>query len=172
MPVILAILGALAAAAFWYWRLKAAREAADELLNAAQDIRLAARRFSYRSKMNTHPADAVDDARLAAAGIIVALAGMKAEPSEAQLAQMADEAQAKFNVPADEAQEIVTFGRWLASRCINRDEAIRRLSKRVRDLAGAEALPDLRDMIAAVNGEPTEEQALVIARMERTVSAG
>jgi hypothetical protein len=69
MHILAAILAVILGAAFWIYRLNAARDAAETLAGAANDVRLAARRFGFRRKTNLHPADCVDDPRLAAMGI-------------------------------------------------------------------------------------------------------
>ena len=40
MHILLGILGVLSVAMIWYWRMKAAREAAGELANAADGVGL------------------------------------------------------------------------------------------------------------------------------------
>jgi len=42
--------------------------------DAARDVRRAARRFGFRRQTNLHPAEPIDDTRVAAAGILTALA--------------------------------------------------------------------------------------------------
>jgi hypothetical protein len=168
MPLVVFVLGVIAAAAVWYWRMQAARDAAGELLDVANDVRLAARRFGYRRRHNVHPADSVDDARLAAMGIVAAITAMRGPATREQIIEMGLQAQSKFDVPRPQAEEIVTFGRWIITRCGSNDEAVRRLAKRLRDLAGPEALPDLHEMIARVNGgPPDQEQAVAIATLDR-----
>lgn len=59
MHILLGILGVLSAAMIWYWRVKQVGEAASELTNAANDVRLAIKRFGYMRGRKTHPEDAV-----------------------------------------------------------------------------------------------------------------
>ncbi len=171
MPVFLAILGAIAAASIWYWRVQQARDAADVLLNAANDVRLAARRFGFRNKLNVHPADSIEDSRLAAAGIVAAIAEMGGMLNADQTAAMTREFQTTFNVRTDEAAEIAIFGRWIASQCGSRSDAVRRLSKRLVGIAGQSALPDLLAMIEATQSATGhglgEDQADAIAAINR-----
>ncbi|MEM9010700.1 MAG: hypothetical protein AAGE18_05690 [Pseudomonadota bacterium] len=150
MPVLLAVLGAIGAGLFWYARMRAAGETARDLVDAANDVRLAARRLGYRIRRNDHPADAVDDARIAAAGIVFAIAEMEQMVTQAGVDAFLAEARSRFGVNHEEAEEITAVGRWVAQQCQTKAEAVRRLSKRLRDLAGAEALPDLEAMIDAV----------------------
>lgn len=150
MPVVLAILGIISAAAIWYYRVQAAKQAGGDLLDMANDVRLAARRFGFKRRTNVHPVDSIDDPRLAASGLVAAIAGMAGPLTKDHIDEMSRQFQSKFSVPRDEAVEIATFGRWIAEQCGTRSEAVRRLSKRLRTLAGAEAHQDLKAMIDGV----------------------
>ena len=161
MHILLGILGIMGALAFWYWRVRAAHEAAGELANAASDVRLAIRRFGYLRKHKTHPADCVEDPRLAAAGIAAAIAGMDAPLSQAEIDQLTAEASAVFEVESAEAVDITAFGRWIAGQCQSPEDAIRRLTRVVKAKAGAEAGPQLLSMVEAVataDGTPLDER--------------
>ena len=162
MPVILAILGIISAAAIWYYRAQAARDAAGDLMDMANDVRLAARRFGFKRRTNVHPVDSIDDARLAAAGLVAAIAGMAGPPGQPQLDEMSRQFQSVFSTSKEDAAEIVTFGRWIAEQCGTRSEAVRRLSKRLRALNASDGHDDLQSMIDAViahAGPQTEDQA-------------
>ena len=150
MHILLGILGVLSAAMYWYWRMKSAGEAAGELTNAANDVRLAIRRFGYMRNRKTHPVDCVDDPRLAAAGIVAAIASMDAPLSQAEIDMLTAEAGAVFGTDAGEAVDITAFGRWIAGQCQTPEDAVRRLVKVIRDKAGVEAGPDLIGMVEKV----------------------
>ncbi len=163
MHIVVAILAILGGLALWYYRVKAAREAGGEILDAANDVRLAARRLMYKRKHNTHPADSVDDARLAASGIAVAVATMDAPISQAEIVALTKAARETFDVSEREALDMVSFGRWVSDQCGTNDEAVRRLSKVVAKLAGAEAGPDLIRIVtevAAADGGPLGEDEM------------
>ena len=150
MHIVAGLIALVSVLAVWYWRAKMAREAGGEILDAANDVRLAARRLMYKRKHNTHPADSVDDPRLAASGIVVAVATMDAPISQSEIAALTSAAQETFDVTEREALDMVSFGRWVSDQCGTNDEAVRRLSKVVAKLAGAEAAPDLLRMITDV----------------------
>lgn len=172
MPFLLAILGALGAAAYWYWNLRNAGHAASDLADAANDVRLAARRFNYRRRHKTHPVDSIDDPRLAAGGIIAAIGGMDSAFDRGDHDMAVIQCQSKFNVSKDEADEIMVFGEWVAGQCGTKDEAVRRLCKRLFSLSGAEAGPDLVEMVdavAKVSEKPSDSrEAEAMARIRRT----
>lgn len=173
MHIIIGLIAIASAVAIWYWRIKMAREAGGELLDAANDVRLAARRLMYKRKHNMHPADSVDDPRLAAAGIAVAVATMDQPISQAEIAALTSSARETFDVSEREALDMVSFGRWVADQCGTNDEAVRRLSKVVVKLAGAEAGPDLLKMVADVatadGNELDEDQLTALGMIQRTL---
>ena len=150
MQLILAILVILGVVALWYWRVKAAREGSGAAFDPGGDVRLSARRVMFKRRSHTHPADAVDDPRLAAAGIIVAVATMDAPITQAEIKRLTRSAQETFDVTEREALDIVSFGRWIAGQCASNAEAVRRLSGAVMKLAGSDAGPDLLRMIEEV----------------------
>jgi uncharacterized tellurite resistance protein B-like protein len=159
LHILLGILGVLSAAMIWYWRVKQVGEAASELTNAANDVRLAIKRFGYLRGRKTHPADCVDDARLAAAGIVAAIASMDAPLSQAEIDLLTAEAGAVFNVDSAEAVDIATFGRWNAGQCNNPEDAVRRLTKIIRTKAGAGLdLISMVEKVATADGIGLDER--------------
>ena len=175
MPILIMIIGAISAAAFWYYRMQAAQRGAADLLDAANDVRLAARRFGFKRKLNVHPADSIEDPRLAAAGIVSAFAGMSGPVERSQTDIMIIQFQSVFGASKEEAAEFATFGRWIAEQCGTRSEAVRRLSKKLANLAGAEALPDLERIIDATlkaeQREDGEEEKEAMDQLRRRFAA-
>lgn len=171
MPIILAIIGAVIAAGIWYNRAKHAKSAATDLMGTANDARLAARRFGYKMKTDVHPIDMIGDARLAAAGIAAAIAGMDAPLSRDEIGQLELEVQVILKAEREEATDIAAFGRWIAGQAGSPEEAVRRLSKRVLSLAGSEVAQDvlsLAETVATTDG-PLDDIQLDAMRIIRTV---
>lgn len=159
MPFLLFIIGVITAAGVWYWRMKQAGEVVGELANAAQDVKNAARRFGFNRKKNVHPADSLDDARIAAVGVVLTVAASDGELTAGELDATKLEAAKTFNIDATEAGEMVALARWTVSQCGNTDNAIYRLARRTRALAGLEAQPDLERMARAVAAVDTGAMA-------------
>lgn len=160
MHVLIAVVSAIIAAGFWMYRIRAAKDAASEMFEMANDVRLAAKRFAYKRNHKTHPIDGVDDARLAAAGIMAIAAEMDGAITKAELDVMKDQAVTVFNCTDADADEFIIFGRWLASQGNNRSETTRRLIKRVLSLSGIEAMQDMIDMVKSVgmaDGGPLDD---------------
>jgi hypothetical protein len=116
MHILAAILAVVLGAAFWIYRLNAARDAAETLADAANDVRRAARRFGFRRKTNMHPAECVGDARLVAMGIGAAVVQMQRTWDREASDTLVREAQRLFDVGVDEATEMTVFGRWLSDQ--------------------------------------------------------
>lgn len=171
MHILLGLVAVLGAVAVWYWRYQMARQAGSELIDAANDVRLAAKRFAYRRKRNVHPADAVKDTRLAASGIALATASIDGPLSKAELEAMAAQARAVFAATTQEAEEIAAFGRWIAGQCSTPEEAQRRLIRVIVRQAGGSARDDLLRMVRAVASADgaalNERQEEVLTRIER-----
>ncbi|MGD1926743.1 MAG: TerB family tellurite resistance protein [Paracoccaceae bacterium] len=160
MHILLGLIAIIGAVLIWHYRVRAMRGSASELGDGAEDIRLKIRRLINRREYDVHPADSVDDARLAASGLVIAVATMDAPLSQAEITALSSEAQTTFDVTEREALDIISFGRWVAGECGTPDEAVRRLTDRISDLAGPEAGPDLVRMIetvATANGNPLGE---------------
>lgn len=147
LGALLAVIGVVFAV---WWRLREAQRTGSDMLDAGGDIRATVRRLMYKARHDVHPTDSVDDPRLAAAGIVVAVATMDAPISQAEIEALSREAQQTFKVTEREALDIVSFGRWIADQCNTNGEAVRRLSKVVAKEAGPEAGPDLIRMITEV----------------------
>lgn len=136
MHILLGVLGVVAAAFFFYMRSRGTIQSGRDLAEAANDVRLAARRFGFSRKANVHPVDSIDDPRIAAAGIAVAFLELDNYPTmenrEAMLEKMASE----FGVSRAEAEEMAVLGRWLMNECGSPDAGISRLASRLRKLTG------------------------------------
>jgi len=148
--ILLAVLGIAVGIGVWLWR---ARIAANAVVETADDIRAAVRRFGYHRKSKASPLDGIDDARLAAAGILVAFANMDGALSREEIAAVAAECAQAFEAEAAEAEQIVAYGRWLIQQSANMDEAIRRLARNLETKLTASEKQELLAMaerIAAI----------------------
>lgn len=173
MHILVGLLTLLGLIAVWWWRIRAAGQAAQEIGQATDDVQAALRRFKYKRKAGQHPAEAIDDPRLAASGIMTAVAKLKGDLTADQMNQIRVECRAAFCKNQAEADDVAAYGRWLASQSQDPDDAIRRLAPIVRDRAEAEAHGDLVRMlerVAAVEGgRPNDLQDAAIGRVRSTL---
>lgn len=157
MPAILGALAILAGAYVWYLRYQNARDAAETLVDAANDVRLAARRFGFRRKANVHPVDCVEDGRLGALAIAAAMMQMDHAWTREAEADLARAAETVFAVKPADAAEMVVFAKWLSDQSSTYDEIVRRLAKRLAGLGDRGLRQDLARLIEGActdeNGE-------------------
>ena len=153
MPYLIAAAGALAAIYFFVIRARNAADVASELLDVAQDVRAAARRFGFVRKSKVHPVEAVDDSRVAAATVAVAYAELDGYPTDETKSRLTAAVARAFEVGTPDAEELVILGRWLMSECQGPQPAIARASRRLFKLSGARDVAALMDVIEAVTAE-------------------
>ena len=156
MHIILGIIGLLAAAGFWIYRINAAARGAQELAELAGEVANLPRKMRFKSKTGKKAIDVLEDPREAAA---VILAGYMLEagdvPSDKrdQLAAMLGE---RFEVSRNTGEEMVAQAFWIHADIANPDSVINKMIDLVGKAAGADALRDLIGMLEVAT--PTESQ--------------
>jgi uncharacterized tellurite resistance protein B-like protein len=171
MHILIAILGVAVGVGIWLWR---ARLAARAAIDTADDICAALRRFGYRRKANTNPLDGIEDARLAAAGILAAFANMDGGIGREEIAAIAEECRRTFNTDTTEAEQIGAYGRWLVQQSNNMDEAVRRLARNLETKLSEAEKDQLRDMVERVasidGGTLSDSQRYTLGQLMRQLN--
>ncbi len=171
MHILLAALGILAAAAFWIYRVRQVADHTRTVLDAAQDVKAAARRFGFRTRANQHPTEGVDDPRVTGAALLILVAEIDGGVSRAEQDCILEQLQSVFELPAFDAEELYLFAKWLASQSTNPEDMIRRLIKRTVSLGGRDTLPDMMKMVTAVGkadtGTLTDDTLQVIQKLKQ-----
>lgn len=169
MGSFLAVLAILGLVLLVWWRIRDARR--TDMAVPAKDQRLNVKRL-LSGDDGAHPADTVEDPRVAAAGIVVAIATMDGPISQAEIARLSRAAQETFEISERQALELLSLGRWIAGECATNAEAVRRLSRVVLRTAGPEAGPDLVRMIEEVTAgggaELGAEESEAVAAIRQT----
>ncbi|TDT77238.1 hypothetical protein BDE40_0518 [Litoreibacter halocynthiae] len=162
MPILIAIIGALGAAAYWYFRMRDIGVAGRDLVNVANDVRLAARRFGFKRNANVHPAESIEDPKVAIGALAVAFLELDDLPSQEARIAMTRELQQATNVTLEDAEELAILGRWMMSECGGPEQTVTRLSKKLYKLGGSEHLAPLMQVLNAIgtsgNGTLSERQ--------------
>ena len=171
MPFLIGLLTLGLVAFFWVRRARNAALVAHEIVDMAGDVLSAARRFGFRRRADVHPVEALEDHRIAIAGIGMAFLEIGALPSTEQHAALADALSRHLDMPGAEAEEALILGRWLCHESGGGASAFTRLLKRLHRLRGSEALDSLMAVLrdaAAVAGSLSalQKEALEEVRIQ------
>lgn len=167
--MLFVILGAISAAAVWYWRFSMARDAAREIGNIAGDLVNAPRRFGFRRRANAHPVEGVDEPDLAITAIAVAFLELSGMPSRDDQDALGDILGNQLGIAGGDVDEMMILGRWLVGECQGAQPAITRLTKRLAkldDAAFQKLLPVLNE-IGGRSGGLSEKQRDALEEIAR-----
>lgn len=135
MPILIAILTALAGA-IWWWVRRNPREAFHAAQDAATTLRNAPRRLAFRRQTNQHPVEGIDDPRIAICAIAQAFIEMDALPTAEQRDRLLELLTDRLQCTPEEAREMAILGRWLITQCPSPQQAVPRLGRRLFKLDG------------------------------------
>ncbi|WP_421780862.1 hypothetical protein [Kiloniella litopenaei] len=174
MHILLGVVAVLGGIAFFIWRVRSTAEAARDVVEAVDDIRATARRYSHSRKTKANPLENVEDNRVAAATILAAFARMDGDYTREQLVAIKDECKRVFNTSEEEAVEITGQSRWLMEQTANVDEAIRRLSRVLRRALDVEEKKQLLTMVTYIStiegGQMSEAQEHGLSQLSRQLA--
>jgi len=115
MHIVIAILGAMGIAVFWWYRLKFMSEAASEAADAVGRVQGHFRRNKLRKKAAIAPITAIDDPVTAAITIIAAIASEDAPLDEA-MEQRLRGATAEIADTGKKVDEAVGYAKWATNQ--------------------------------------------------------
>jgi hypothetical protein len=159
MPVLLAILGALGAAAFWYYRIRDLGNAAGQVVDAAQRARGAYRRKQFRKKAESSPIEAVTDPAAAVVAMLVSLANERGSLSAA--AEEAIKAEMQHVMGLVAIEEIFTFSKWVAGHATDPNILSLRFAKLWTENLQPSERADIHEMakrVVEADGAPNDAQ--------------
>ncbi|BCG92136.1 hypothetical protein [Mesorhizobium sp. 131-2-1] len=149
MPFLLAILGVLGAAAFWWYRMKAMNEATREVADVVGRVQGNIRRKKLRKQAALSPLTAIDDPVVAAATLITAIVsedGPVLPAREAVIRSVISEI-ADSKKKTDEA---VVYAKWAASQIDDTTIVIDKLAPFLRERLDVNERNDLLQMLNRV----------------------
>ena len=148
---IIAVIGAiLGVAALVLFRMQQAASAARDIADAADEARGLFRRWGWRRRQLKSTLDAVDDAREAAAAMMVAVAQSDGSITERERAAITAEMSRRFGATERQADELLARARWLVQDRTDAGEVFRRLTPLIVRTCGPTERSDLIDMLQAV----------------------
>lgn len=171
MPVILAVLAILGGVAYWVFRARNAANAAHEIVDMGREVIGAARQWNFKRKTNVHPVDGIDDPKLAAGGLAVALLDLGGLPSREAQDAVKETLQRELILTKGETEELLVLGQWFIQSCNGSEAAAPRLARRLKTLDGGQmldsALTALKAGVAAGSGDLTDRQRDAFAEVAR-----
>ena len=157
MHIVLAVIGIATAVYFLVIRARNAAEMTSELLDVADDVRAAARRFGFRRNKEMHPVEAIEDPNTAAATLANAYIELHGLPSEETRAALSLALQSKLAVSKSEADDLMVLARWLMNECQGAQPAISRGARKLYKLVGNDIGP-MMEILEAVSSDPLSDQ--------------
>lgn len=125
--MLFGILGLIAAAAFWYWRIKAVGEVASEVHDVAGRLWGKHKRKKFLGKVNDSPLEVIDDPATAAVILMNVIATEDGVPGH--VAEAAIKKEVEQSMGLSDSMEILTFGKWTASHATDSNAVIMRYGK-------------------------------------------
>ncbi|WP_411891115.1 hypothetical protein [Yoonia sp. SDW83-1] len=147
MPILIAIIGAATAFYFFVIRARNAANIATDMMDMANDVRLAARRFGFKRQTNLHPVESIEDPNLAITAIALSFLELNDLPTQDQRNAMVVQAQSTLGISKTDAEEMMVLGRWLMNECNGADGAISRISRKLFKLDGANGFDPLMTLV-------------------------
>jgi hypothetical protein len=110
-----------------------------ELLDMADDVRAAARRFGFRRNKDMHPVEAIDDPNTAAATVASAYFELDGLPTENTRADLLSAMQSHLEIDKPETDDLLVLGRWLMNECQGAQPAVTRQIAKLENWVGTAA---------------------------------
>ncbi len=171
MHILIALAGIAITAYVWFNRVQRGAEVATDLLEAASDVKNAARRLGFRRRANQHAVEGIDDPNLAISGMAMAFLELDDLPTADTRAATDISLRKHLNMDADTASEVAILGRWFVSECGSPDAAFTRLAKKLRKIHGPASFEPLmailNDIATSGTGTPSAKQSEALSDLAR-----
>ena len=164
MQIVLFLVSILAAIGIWSWRIRMAREGAQEAAKLAQTALNMPRKLAFRYKAGKGGLSLIQDPREAAAIMMMEVARARGGPlTENQTAIMDREIMQHFEFTQEEADELTAHAAWVTNSAPMPGETMRKLSQLIvaSSVLGPKEIIDLDDMLVTISeaeGLPTRDQ--------------
>ena len=150
MHILAGLIGIVAAAAYWIFRMRAAAEMTHELMGVASDVVSAAKRFAYKKRRNEHPVDSIDTPELALAALGAGFLELGSLPTREQRTAMIKGLAQSGHMTLNEAEEITVLARWIVTEAGGPRDNMERLAKRLKSMSGADRFPQMIEMFQSI----------------------
>jgi uncharacterized tellurite resistance protein B-like protein len=174
MHIVGILVAALGAIGVILWRLHMAAEAAKGLADTANDVRGLFRRRRWQKTLITDPLDQVDDPRMAATVMMVALAQNDGALTDREQNTILSNLLTRFDAKPPVNVEMLAHARWVVREPRDIDNTLRKLlpviQKKCSPSEIAAELFEMLESVAGANGVPSEIERLAIDRLKRSVA--
>lgn len=165
MHIVIAVIGLLGAAAFWWYRLKIMNDAAGEVVDAVGRVRGTMRRKKIRRQNELSPLTAIDDPVVAAATLITSIMSddvvMKPTREDALRKEI-------DTIAADgKADEALVYAKWAAAQIDDAPLVIDKLAPMLGERLDEQEKHGLLDMVRRVATSDAEPLPMIEPRMRR-----
>lgn len=170
MHILLGLLGLLGGLGVFLWRLNQARHAARELADVAGEVANLPRKMRFQSKARRQGIDVIEDPKEAAAALAYGAISCGRDVSSDQKAELADKLAALFEIPLENAKEVVARGAWHIGSLNDPINGVNKLTDLLINQVGPEPVQALADLIeqSIDAGEPAaQEQAYFLDKLRR-----
>ncbi|RWE71334.1 hypothetical protein [Mesorhizobium sp.] len=149
MPILIAILGLLGAAAIWWYRLKYRSDAAREVADVVGRVQGNLRRKKLRNQAALSPLTAIDDPVVAAATLITAIVAEQGPVLPKREAVIRDVI-AQIAESPKKTDEAVVYAKWAAAQVDDTTIVIDKLAPFLRGRLDPHERDDLLSMLNRV----------------------
>lgn len=169
MHIIIAILGALAAA---FWAFTHFMNAANQGREALGEAKGVIRRGKWNRRVDQRLIENLSDPREAAAVLLYQIAAYDGAVTDRQQAQIVADMQASFDADDETAQGLYAFGRMAVGEINDAGNNVRKILRPVIDVCTNDEkrqLIELLERTSEVEGPPTDIQRRLIAEARRAL---
>jgi len=150
MHIILAIVSIISIIYVVISRIRMTTMLTGKVLDAADEVRLAARRFGYKCRKNQHPIDAINDSKIAIVAAAIAFSELNTIPTHTQRKAYLLHLQVVLGISGAETEELIALGKWLVAECKDRSFALMKLVEKISELGGLSAEVDFLTILRNV----------------------
>ena len=167
MPILLALLGLVAAGAYWLYRMRDAADATREIADVAGTALGAVKRWNFRRTHSGNPVDQIDQPLLAQGTLAAAFAELGPPPTAEDRAALLSSLQRHLRIELDAAEEILVIGHFFSNECGGPAAAVERIGRRLRRLGGDGGLDLALAVISDATEHVTERQREALVDLKR-----
>ncbi len=165
MHILLALVGILGAAAFWWYRLRNISEAASEIADVAGRVRGTIRRRNLRNKAAQSPFTAIDNPVVGGATIMIAIA-TECGRFDANAEQALREGLAAVAGP-ELIDEAVVYGKWATGQVAEASTAVKLVSPLVASRLTMQEREEFLAMTAGAARAGGADEAMLREQLRR-----